>query len=268
MEKKCKKFAEKSFGKMFTKNSTFAIIKMYMINKGELYMEHENVDENARYLTACENVKKIVNAIKSIKIKYYTNFAKISVEDKKIYDQLEANLEKISEENNLNTLKVVLMEEVSAKYDKREIKHEQGGPNSVDPRLLACYGVIDVQVKALSAGKIKKAIKCQEILKQYLKEIDITNYKELISNYKREKFGELIRNKDEVQKTNEGWMSYLEGCCQSEDVVERDAATQQIEEARTNSITLFRKPKEQNIPKSSLVFEKMEDEKVEELQIG
>ena len=29
-----------------------------MINKGELYMEHENIDETTRYLTACENVKK------------------------------------------------------------------------------------------------------------------------------------------------------------------------------------------------------------------
>ena len=31
-------------------------------------MEHENIDETTRYLAACENVKKIVNAIKSIKI--------------------------------------------------------------------------------------------------------------------------------------------------------------------------------------------------------
>ena len=45
-------------------------------------MEHENLDENAKYLAACENVKKIVNAIKSIKIKYYPNFAKISEADK------------------------------------------------------------------------------------------------------------------------------------------------------------------------------------------
>ena len=65
-------------------------------------MEHENIDENAKYLAACENVKKIVNVIKSIKIKYYPNFAKISDEDRKIYEQLEFNLEKISETNNLD----------------------------------------------------------------------------------------------------------------------------------------------------------------------
>ena len=72
-------------------------------------MEHENVDENARYLKACENVKKIVNAIKTIKMKYYTNFAKISTEDRDIYNQLETNLEKISQENNLTRLKDALM---------------------------------------------------------------------------------------------------------------------------------------------------------------
>lgn len=85
-------------------------------------MEHENIDENAKYLTACENVKKIVNAIKLIKIKYYPNFSKISEEDKQVYKELEVNLEKISEDNNLNRLKDALMEEVSAKYDKKDIK--------------------------------------------------------------------------------------------------------------------------------------------------
>ena len=87
-------------------------------------MEHENIDENAKYLTACENVKKIVNAIKLIKIKYYPNFSKISEKDKQVYKELEVNLEKISEDNNLNRLKDALMEEVSKKdiKDKNYIK--------------------------------------------------------------------------------------------------------------------------------------------------
>ena len=146
-------------------------------------MEHENIDETTRYLVACENVKKIVNAIKSIKIKYYPNFAKISVEDKKIYEQLEANLEKISEDNNLNRLKVALMEEVSAKYDKKDIRNESRNPKFVDNELLACYGAIDAQQKALSRGKIKQAKKCQDVLKQYLNEIDSMSCRELVINY-------------------------------------------------------------------------------------
>ena len=87
-----------------------------MINKGELYMEHENVDENARYLTACENVKKIVNAIKSIKIKYYPNFAKISEADKKVYDEFDEFCEKHKEFAKKDLLSMAIKEYIT-KYE-------------------------------------------------------------------------------------------------------------------------------------------------------
>ena len=172
-------------------------------------MEHENIDENARYLKACENVKKIVNAIKAIKIKYYTNFAKISEEDKKAYDELETNLEKISEENDLNGLKVALMEEVSAKYDQKELKEEPQNPKKIDKRLLACYGNIDVQQKALAAGQIGKARKCQKMLEEYLNELDNESYREMAVKYKREKFAELVMERVAVEKKNEEYMNYM-----------------------------------------------------------
>ncbi len=206
-------------------------------------MEHENVDENARYLAACENVKKIVNAIKSIKIKYYPNFAKISEADKKVYDELELNLEKISEDNNLNRLKTVLMEEVSAKYDKRDMKNEPRDPQFLDNGLLACYGAIDAEQKALSQGKISQAKKCQNILNQYMSEIDSMECRKLIINYKREKFGELIRDREAVQKKNEDTMQYMKGCYNSRYVLERQHAKEQIEEARNKSMKLFDKAK-------------------------
>ena len=163
-------------------------------------MEHENIDEEARYLKACENVKKIVNDIKNIKMKYYTNFAKISSEDKEVYEQLNKNLEKISKEEFINYSNDYEKEEVSAKYDKKDIKSEQGNPNSVDNRLQACYGAVDSQKEALSRGKIKQAKKCQEVLKQYLDEIDSMSSRELVINYKREKLGELIRYRETLQK--------------------------------------------------------------------
>lgn len=206
-------------------------------------MEHENVDENARYLTACENVKKIVNAIKSIKIKYYPNFAKISEADKKVYDELELNLEKISEDNNLNRLKTALMEEVSAKYDKKDMKNEPRDPKFLDNGLLACYGAIDAQQKALSQGKISQAKRCQTILKQYMREIDSIEVRRLIINYKREKFGELIIDREAVQKKNEETMQYMKSCYESRDVSERQHANEQIEEAKNNSTMLFNKAK-------------------------
>ena len=206
-------------------------------------MEYQNVDENARYLTACENVKKIVNAIKSIKIKYYTNFSKISDEDKKTYEELELNLERISEDNNLNRLKTALMEEVSAKYDKKDIKNEPRDPKFLDNGLLACYGAIDAQQKALSQGKISQARKCQDILKQYMNEIDSTEFRKLIINYKREKFGELVRDRQAVQKKNEDTMNYMKSCYEKEDALERQYANKQIEEAKNKSMELFNKAK-------------------------
>lgn len=206
-------------------------------------MEHENVDENARYLAACENVKKIVNAIKSIKIKYYPNFAKISEADKKVYDELEFNLEKISEDNNLTRLKTALMEEVSAKYDKKDIKSELRDPQFLDNGLLACYGAIDAQQKALSQGKISQAKRCQNILKQYMEEIDSIEFRKLIIDYKREKFGELIRDREAVQRKNEETMHFMKMCYESGIVLERQHANEQIEEAKNKSAMLFNKAK-------------------------
>ncbi len=204
-------------------------------------MEHENLDENAKYLAACENVKKIVNAIKSIKIKYYPNFAKISEADKKVYDELEFNLEKISEDNNLNRLKTVLMEEVSAKYDKKDMNNnESRDPKFLDNKLLACYGAIDAQQKALSQGKISQARRCQDILKQYMSEIDSIEFKKIIIDYKREKIGELIRDREIIQKRIKETMQYMKSCYES-DVSERQHASEQIQEAKNNSTMLFNK---------------------------
>ena len=84
-------------------------------------MEHENIDKATQYREACENVKKIVKAIKTIKMKYYPNFARITEEDNKVYQQLEVNLDRIAQKNNLQNLKVALMGEVSAKYDKQSV---------------------------------------------------------------------------------------------------------------------------------------------------
>lgn len=203
-------------------------------------MEHENIDENAKYLKACENVKKMVHAIKLIKIKYYPNFAKISGKDKEIYEQLEENLQRISENNSLNKLKTVLMEEVSAKYDKKEINNENNEYKFTnDELLLACYGAIDAQKEALSFGKIKQARRCQNILKQYIKQIDSMTFREMVIKYKREKFGELIKKRDMVQKKNEEVMNYMKSCYEQSSEVERQQISEKIEELKKNSVKMF-----------------------------
>lgn len=193
-------------------------------------MEHEKTDENSKYLEACENVKKIVNAIKLIKIKYYPNFEKITDEDKKVYEKLELNLEKISSNNNLNKLKVALMEEVSAKYDKKDIKQiNKGNPNYIDKVLLACYGAVDAQQKALLHGKIKRARQCQNILKEYLEQLDLQEYKELVVQYKRKKFSELTKNNKTIQEENEAWLHDMKAFFKTRDAKERKKVLEEIE---------------------------------------
>ena len=242
----------KKFEKLFTKNSTFAIIKLSSINKGELYMEYGKTNENATYLKACENVKKIANAIKTIKMKYYTNFAKITVEDKKVYNLLEENLDKISEENNLNGLKNALMKEISDKYDKKELKDEDRDPHLVDSRLLACYGNVDVQQKALECGKIGQARKCQQILEKYLDEIDIESYRELVNNYKREKFAELAMERVAIEEKNQEYMDFMKECFDKGNAKSRKKTSDKIEEARIKSQTIFDSVKKEEVQKEEL----------------
>jgi len=186
-------------------------------------MEYEKSEEDIKYRSACENVKKIVNAIKFLKIKYYLDFSKISKEDEERFQQLEADLDKVSEENNLDGLKSELMSEVNAKYGQRNNDGEPQ-PKFVDDKLMACYGVIDVQKDVLSKGKIKKAIRCQEILKQYIEELESEEYKKLIVDYKRSKLGELNKTNEVVHKNNEQWMKKLKLCSRKELVTNRKDA--------------------------------------------
>ena len=185
-------------------------------------MEYEKIDEEARYLKACENVKKIVNAIKNIKMKYYTNFAKISSEDKKVYEQLNKNLEKISQENDLENLKVVLMQEVSDKYDNKELKEEPRDPNLIDSRLLACYGR-----------------KCQKILEEYLDEIGSDTYREIVKKYKREKFAELVMERVAIQEKNDAYMGLVERCFELKNAKERETMKSKIAQEEKKKEILF-----------------------------
>ena len=184
-------------------------------------MNYENVDENATYKIACENVKKIANAIKALKIKYYPNFDRISEEDKTTFDKLQQQLEKISEENGLNALKGALMEEIDSRYNHKQVNVENGEIKPSDQILKACYGATDAEVVALSSGKIKQAKKCQEILNQYLNGIDSKSYKELITEYRRRKFSELTRTRENKEAENEKWSNNLKLFYKPQDIEAR-----------------------------------------------
>lgn len=192
-------------------------------------MEYENTDEATRK-EACERVKQIVKAIKAIKIKYYLNFSKISSEDQETYQKLEANLEQISEKHNLKNLKVTLMQEVEAKYDGKNPEDMKQGeqPEPNDDILQACYGAIDAQKEALSKGRITQAIRCQEQLKRYNRELDEVGRKE-VTNYKREKFAELMQTREQVEEQLKSWNSKMKGMYKIEHVGKRKETMEKIQ---------------------------------------
>ena len=172
-------------------------------------------------------------------MKQYANFAKISSEDKEVYEQLNKNLEKISQENDLENLKVVLMQEVSDKYDNKELKEEPRDTNLIDSRLLACYGSIVVQQKALSMGKIGQARKCQKILEEYLDEIGSDTYREIVKKYKREKFAELVMERVAIQEKNDAYMGLVERCFELKNAKERETMKSKIAQEEKKKEILF-----------------------------
>lgn len=230
-------------------------------------MEYQNIDEVARR-EACEKVKQIVKAIKAIKMKYYLNFSKISEEDKEIYQKLERNLERISNSHDLNNLKTALMADVSAKYDRKELGSKEIG-NDKDPQnnYASCCGLVDIEKDALSHGQIIKAKQCQKLLKEYMKEIDSKSYRDLIINYKREKFAELGKSKEQIATENENYANNIKKFYKIGDAAQRKEAKQEVEEAKSNSLAMFSKvdhPIIKGVVKNVDTKEKQEDE----LQIG
>lgn len=176
-------------------------------------MEYQNVDEATRR-EACEQLKKIVNAIKELRIKYYLNFPRISVQDQQTYQKLQYNLEKIAEENGLNNLKVALMQRMTARYGEEGFGDNGVGesPNNTDndKDVEVCYGAIDAQKEAISKGRIGQAIRCQDKLKEYMARLDEASTKSVI-DYKRQRFAELGQSRELLEDRIKTWETNLQG---------------------------------------------------------
>lgn len=192
-------------------------------------MEYEKTEEATRR-EACERVKQIVKAIKAIKIKYYLNSSKISEQDQETYQNLQTSLEQITRQHDLRNLTVALIQEVESRYSGKnpeDMKHEEQ-PEFNSDILQACYGAIDAQKEALSKGKITQAIRCQEQLKKYRKELDEAGNKEII-NYKREKFAELMQTRAELEEQIRLWTNTMKGMYKVKHVEKRDTALKEIQ---------------------------------------
>lgn len=196
-------------------------------------MDYDKLDEAEVYRNACDNVKKIVKAIKAIRIKYYPNFSKISEKDKGVYDELNEKLEQISQQHGLDKLKTALMGEISAKYDNEKDNSENREQKSLDDILLQCYGAIDAEQQALATGKLGQAKKCQAILSEHQEEIakmpESEQLLDRILEYKREKYGELSVEQDKRQEREEKWENSFKGLFEQTNAEKRKEATEVIQ---------------------------------------
>ena len=77
------------------------------------------------------------------------------------------------------------------------------------------------------------------MLEQYLKEMNIEGYREMIDNYKREKFAELVMERVAVEEKNQEYMNYMKDFFCAGTAERRKQATQKIEEEKMNMATLF-----------------------------
>lgn len=200
-------------------------------------MEYVNIDEATRYQEACRKVKQIAEAIKHIRIKYYPNFGKISEADKQVYDELNAQIEKIAGENGLNRLRTELISEIADRYDGNipsENEKRQGAELN-EKVLKAYYGAIDAGKQALSEGKLKKARNCQKQADTYMKKLeeieqsqDGNQLVEMATHYKREKFAELVPARETGKNNKTNWEEVMRSSYKTEDVQTRNEVAQEI----------------------------------------
>lgn len=190
-------------------------------------MEYEKVEEAEVYKTACENVKKIAKAIKAIKIKYYLNFSKISEADKKIYDELQIQMNQIAEKNGIVFLKDELMKDME-KYDEKKPEDirepNPNDPNEIKEFLEAIHsdydGTMEIEQQYLAKGDIGRARKCQKIRNRYEDTMDKYEKDGRYITDKRKRLESLGKNKEEIENTHTRMMEFCKKCKESIDAMQ------------------------------------------------
>lgn len=97
-----------------------------------------------------------------------------------------------------------------------------------DEILQVCYKIIDAQKEAISKGKITQAIRCQEQLKRYKQELDEAGCQE-VTNYKREKFVELMQTREQVEEQLKAWNNTMRGMYKIKHVGKRKETMEKIQ---------------------------------------
>ena len=221
-------------------------------------MEYENTDREVQYRQACEKVKKIVEVIEMLRIKYYPDFSKISEQDKEKYDTLNGEMEKIVSENGLEKLSKPLMAEISGKYNEQipqineQDMEDPKKKNQIFENIkLACCGAMEAEKQAwLSWAKAKEtndeqtaevqqqlAETCQSRVKELIE--TIVEYEggkalqEELAKFRRDKFAQLNVSKEKTQQNNSRFTELFKGYYEQSDEQTKREATDIIKEAQT-----------------------------------
>lgn len=220
-------------------------------------MEYENTESEVQYRQACEKVKKIVEVIEMIRIKYYPNFSRISDQDKEKYDVLNEQMEKIVAENGLENLSKPLMAEISGKYDEQIPQINEQDMEDPEKRnqifesiKLACCGAMEAEKQAwLSWAKAKEtkdeqtaetqqqlAETCQARVEQLMGIIDGYEGGQALQNemikFRRDKFAQLVIPKEKTQENNSRFTELFKGYYTQADEQTKKEATDIIKETQ------------------------------------
>lgn len=145
-------------------------------------MDYQNTDEAIRR-EACEQVKKIAEAIIKIRKKYYLCFSKISAIDQKRYDDLKNQMQSIANQNGLQKLNIQLMSDIDTQFgeEKPNFTDENGQPSDeqieglyqkfitaakMQAELTVLFSKVVNSDPKLAAAYMKKATMCQDFEKE------------------------------------------------------------------------------------------------------
>lgn len=101
-----------------------------------------------------------------------------------------------------------------------------------DDTLQECYVIIDEQKEALSKGRITQALRSQKQLEIYKQKLDSADYKE-VTNYKREKFAELMQTREQIEEKLRVWKSNMKGMYKIKHVGKRKETMEKMQELQS-----------------------------------
>jgi len=168
-------------------------------------MEYGNIDEATRR-EACEKVKKIAEAIKRIRKKYYLCFYKISDADKQRYNDLKVQMESIASANGLEKFNAQLIKEIDTQYSDRTKEGNGNAINDDDDIRQQYLKAIDIygDIIVFMYKEFEKKVRDEELIEKYsIKGQKVQNYIKELFTYLKERYDETMLHNEKIAGLSE-----------------------------------------------------------------